>query len=107
MGAKENAVVKAVLDFLKLKGVFAWRNQSTGIYDGKRWRPAHTIRGVSDIIAVHNGTAYFIECKTATGRLSKYQADFRDAVTKAGGVFILARGVADVSQLDWSDNGEV
>jgi len=53
----ESALVRACLDFLALRGVFAFRVNTTGIFDPGRkvFRPFQGMRGVSDILGLLDG----------------------------------------------------
>ncbi len=80
----EREIEREVLDILaNTDGVFAWKNHSVGIFDQKRGvyrRPncPHTIKGVSDIIGVCSGRAFFFEIKTRATkkRVSDHQQLF-------------------------------
>ncbi len=52
-------------------------------------------RGFSDLIVLSGGRVLFLEVKSATGRLSPAQADFRDAVRDQGFAWALVRSVDD------------
>jgi len=56
--------------------------------------------GISDLIAVKAGRTVFVEVKTSTGRLSAAQEAFRQAITDAGGEYIVARSIEDVMGLE-------
>ena len=51
MSTPEGAVVRSVLDFLALRGIVAWRNNTSGIYDKRResYRPNAGRNGVADM----------------------------------------------------------
>ncbi len=49
--------------------------------------------GVPDLVFLHNGQAYFIELKSATGRQSEPQQEAMVAIRWAGGVYELCRTV--------------
>jgi VRR-NUC domain len=52
-------------------------------------------RGFSDLIVLSGGKVLFLEVKSATGRLTPAQADFRDAVRDQGFAWALVRSVND------------
>ncbi len=52
-------------------------------------------RGFADLIVLSSGRVLFLEVKSATGRLSPAQADFRDAVRDQGFAWALVRTVDD------------
>ena len=52
-------------------------------------------RGFADLSVLSGGRVLFLEVKSATGRLSPAQADFRDAVQDQGVSWALVRSVDD------------
>ncbi len=55
--------------------------------------------GISDLCAVREGTVLFIEAKSPHGRLSPAQEQFRGDIERAGGTYVVARGVDDLAEL--------
>lgn len=99
MSTPEGSVVRACLDFLTLKGIVAWRTNTTGIYDpvAKRFRPNAGRNGVADILGCLPGGRFLaIECKAGKGKLSPAQIEFQRDIIQAGGLHIVARSVDDV-----------
>jgi len=96
----EKPTQKAILDYLQIKQYLYWRVNTTGVYDPTkkifRKKPAHSRNGVADIFVLKKGVSYFIEVKGQKGVLSQDQKDFRDDVTKHGGIFIVAKSIDDV-----------
>lgn len=82
----ESLVLGQVRDYLRAFGWFVVRIQQGPL--------CH--RGMSDLICIKEGRVVFVECKTAKGKLSTYQRDFRDAVGAAGGTYVVARSLEDV-----------
>ena len=107
----EASVLKACLQLLQLRGVMAWRNNSTGIYDPakKRFRSFHGLKGTADIlgiveqvidlggIASHCGVFMAVECKRPGEKPTPDQAAFLAAIEDRGGAAIC---VSDVRELD-------
>ena len=92
---KEAEVQRACLDWLKVKGYFAWRSNNTGTYNAKSGGYFfHGVKGVPDICCVHRGRFIGIECKATKGKQSAAQVEFQKALEKAGGKYILARSLA-------------
>ncbi len=98
---REGEVQAAILGYLSLRGdVFTWRN-NTGAYQcapGK-WL-SYGYPGSADILGVWapSGRLLCIEVKRPKGgRQSAEQARFQENVTSRGGVYVLARSVADVA----------
>lgn len=96
----EQEIQNQILDYLTLKGYTCWRQNSSGIYDQKlgRYRKLsrYAVSGISDIIVLSDGRAYFIEVKTEKGRQSDDQKLFQEFVERADCVYYIARCLADV-----------
>ena len=88
--------VPVLVAVTSLPGAMLWR-QNTGTFltmDGRRVVKV-SADGVGDIMGAYRGHAVAIETKTRTGKLRKTQERFRENWLKAGGVYIVARGVDD------------
>jgi hypothetical protein len=97
----EAAVLSQVLALLRLRGVFAWRNHSVGIWDPTRrvFRAHPGLRGVSDVLGIlPGGRLIAIECKAPRGRLTAEQSAFLANVVKAGGVALVVRDVRELER---------
>lgn len=97
MSSTEKATQAAILDYLELKRVFHWRN-NTGAYKpehGGFVRYGHP--GSPDIFAVVAGQLIGIEVKDAKGRLNENQVGFRDGLERAGGRYVVARSLDDIT----------
>lgn len=109
----ESVVVKDCLSYLQLRGAFAWRNQTGMIRldDSKYGKRVirQGVKGGADIIGVHAGRFIAVECKTPHkpgprgGTKGSNQTDdqkwFQAEVEARGGVYIVARGTADLDYL--------
>ena len=96
----EKSIEVSILEWLKLKGIFAWKVENGGVYNQKRG--VHIFSrtrtpGVADIIGIYNGKALAIEVKSEKGRLSDQQKDFLNRFELEGGIVIVARSIEDVS----------
>lgn len=104
MGFKHSpsGLVRVCLDYLKLRGVYAWRANTTGVWDEtkKCFRTFHGLRGVADILGClrPNGRLLAVECKAGKGRLSREQEAFLAGVQAAGGLAVVARSLADLEE---------
>lgn len=83
---------------------FAWRNNSTGVFDREKgfFRTAPK-RGAPDIIVIdhrHNGRFIGIEVKRPGGKMSEEQENFRISVEVAKGEYWLIHSVAELA-LKW------
>lgn len=95
---KEADYQTAIQDYLQYKGIFAWKNHSTGIYNkkGGGWIPLG-LTGVSDILGIlPDGRFLAIEVKKPGGKLTQNQIDFLDIINKNGGVAFMAITIDDV-----------
>jgi len=97
----EGAVVAAILEYLQLRGIFAWR-MNTGatvikVPNGKDRFLRFGKKGISDIIGIlDDGRWLAIECKTEKGKASLDQLYFLAEIAKRGGVAFVARSIEDV-----------
>lgn len=99
----ESEIQNTILEYLTRKGYRCWRQNSAGIYSekGEYWRKPskYSLSGISDIIVLSEGKAYFIEVKTAKGKQRPDQEDFQAFVESAGCEYILARCLEDVMEV--------
>ncbi len=99
----EKEIQNSILEYLAYrKDVFAWPNQSVGIFDPVRkvFRKSHSkhhLNGVSDILGIYRGKPLAIEVKTKIGKVSPDQRDFLHQFGEEGGVCFVARSVQDVT----------
>ena len=98
---REKDIENLILKYLNiLPSTFAWKNNTTGVYDEKRGCYRSTknkwaINGVSDILGIRNGRLLAIEVKTPSGKVTQEQQQFIDRVNKEGGIAGVARSIAD------------
>jgi hypothetical protein len=98
VSAPGSALVKACLDYLALRGVFAWRSNNTGIWDAKKrcWR-FHGLKGVSDIHGVLDGGRFLaVECKEGRGQLTEEQRYYLAIVNELGGLGLVVCSVGEL-----------
>lgn len=92
MKLTEHQVQAQILDWLKLKRIFHWRNNTgahSGQHKGKKWFVRYGVPGAPDIFCVVNGRAIGIEVK-AQGKLqSVEQASWEAKFREAGGAYLL------------------
>lgn len=95
----ERDTQRAILQFLALKKIPAWRINVGAIpsRDG-RFRQNNSMRGMSDVHAIlpPKGTALWIEVKRKGKKATVEQKAFLDRVNNAGGIGIVAYSVEDV-----------
>jgi hypothetical protein len=100
---REQDTVRACLQLLSLRGVFAWRNNSgafvLGRGRGRRFFRAG-LPGSSDVLGVLPGGKFLaVECKAGRNRETLEQAAFLEAVRAAGGVAVTVRDVGELAAL--------
>lgn len=98
---KEQVIQSHILQYLRLKGYFVWKNNTAGIYKRatNSYIPSHA-KGVSDIIGLtKQGVFIAIEVKRSGGKLSPNQEAFLEAIRASGGVAILAYDLKDVEEV--------
>ncbi|MDR2742619.1 MAG: VRR-NUC domain-containing protein [Treponema sp.] len=93
----EGLVKSAILDYLHVRGFFAWNNPTGAV----EVRPGQWMRfgkvGSADIMGCLPGGRFLaIECKAERGRLSGAQRDFLNEVERLGGLAIVARSFQEV-----------
>jgi RecB family endonuclease NucS len=90
----EGQILYDILEYLELRRVYAWRNQ-TGRRGGVRFGKV----GSSDILGVlDDGRALAIEVKSEKGKATQEQLIFLAEVAKRGGVAFIARSIEDVDR---------
>lgn len=98
----EGAVQQSVCKYLALKKISFWRQNNFPPYDVKkqcfRKMPPYSTKGVSDLIALKNGKAYFLEIKDKA-KQSDDQKKFEELVERAGCVYAIVHSIDDVIKL--------
>ena len=111
---KETLIQRKIQIALSNAGCIMWRNETAGAYVGKvihkagdqvtlagaRLMPFGLCKGSADLIGIApDGRFLAVEVKTPTGRASKEQLTFIEAVRKAGGIAGIARSPEDALEL--------
>lgn len=94
----EGIIQKAILSYLKRKGIKAWSNKTQGTWDPRGfYRRNKTEKGIADILGVlpPNGRFLAIEVKTRTGKVTVEQRTFLDIVADFGGLAFVARSLEE------------
>ena len=94
----ESAVQGQILDWLARKGIFHYR-QNTGGANLKGFYVRFGKKGAPDIVAIYRGMYVGIEVKKAGEKQTDDQHKYMQNVRNAGGVYILAYQVEDVTQV--------
>lgn len=99
---KENDIQRQILDYLTIKRVFHYRNNSGGmtkIYNGRKMFMRFGEVGSPDIVCVINGQYVGIEVKKPGGKQSDNQKMFQEKLEQAGGKYILAYSLDDIIKI--------
>jgi hypothetical protein len=99
-----NGLTKCIVDYIALKGGFASRLNSTGIYrqDLQKFVYNTQKRGLSDIIAVYKGKSLNIEVKAGKDRMSEHQLKVKKEIESSGGLYFVAKDFSTFKT--WFDN---
>jgi hypothetical protein len=94
----EHQIQQQILDWLKLKRIFHYRQNSGGIKKGSRF-VKFGAPGAPDIICVIKGAYVGIEVKRVNGMQSRQQFCFQKSLEKAGGYYYLVQSLDDVMEV--------
>lgn len=105
----ESVVLAQCLQYLRLSGVFCWRNANAGILrtdarTGRTWRQFSGEPGSSDILGILRrpgcscGILLAVETKRQGGKLTPDQAAFLDRVRQEGGLGLVIRDVKELQE---------
>ncbi len=95
----ERDVQRAVLEYLAWRKIFAWRNQTTGIYDPRRgvFRAGQTLRGVPDVLGIlPDGRFLGVEVKRPGKHLEPHQQEFQTRATALKAVCVCVHSAAEL-----------
>ncbi len=96
---KEKDVLREILLYLRARGVFHFRINTTGTWHPSRkifLKPHNLTPGTADVIVLKNGKMICLEAKSPTGKQSPEQKQFELNVKRSGGEYYLVRCVQDV-----------
>ncbi len=95
----EKDIQYSILQFLRLKRLFCWKNSTVGIYKKSTgsYIPSQNV-GSPDIFLVNDGTIWGIEVKTPKGKQSDNQKAWQNNFEAVGGRYLLARSLEDVQK---------
>ena len=96
----ESEIQRAILVYLGTRMDLLTGRTNTGAALSKSGLVRFGVKGMADIHCVQKPTGRLIaiEVKTATGRQSNDQKKYQRAITSYGGLYVLARSVADVEK---------
>ena len=89
MGIEENVVQNNIAEYLKLKNIYHWRNNT-----GRRGRVSYGKIGSADFLGLlPNGIFLAVEVKAPGEKLSKDQKIFQKEIEDNNGVYIWADSI--------------
>lgn len=100
-------IQNAICEVLMYRGIFFWRSNNIPVF-GKnksgnwtyRSMGKYAVRGVPDIICIHNGKFIGLEVKRdKKSPLSEYQETFRDNLITNGGYYYVLTSTNDLLQV--------
>lgn len=105
----EAMIQASILEYLAARHIFAMRlNSGTmmSTHAGKSYRTVLCAPGTADILAfipdsyspIRPTRAFWIECKSATGKQTPIQKSFQRQVEDEGHKYIIARSIDDVEE---------
>lgn len=96
----EKHIQRQILEYLTLKRIFHYKNNTSGIYVKKTgsYIPSQSV-GAPDIVCVINGQYVGIEVKQPGCKLSPHQEAFRDSLQCAGGKYLVAYSLEDIIKI--------
>lgn len=86
---RESAIQAQIIQYLSLKGIFHYRNNSGGFKDANNHFYRFGAVGSPDIICVVEGRFVGIEVKAPGGKQSDHQISFQKRLEGAGGRYVL------------------
>lgn len=101
---KETEVQSSIMDFLLMKKIYCWRNQSGVVYDhitgNYRRLSKYQLKGVSDILGIlPSGQFFAIEVKRdKSSKPSDDQVEFIRNIIKNNGIAFVAHSIDDVQE---------
>ena len=91
-----NQLTQQILSHLFSIGCFAWRANTTGVWDyANALYRASPKKGVPDILGCYKGRFLGIEVKSPTDRLNPEQEGFQRSIAHAGGVCFMIKSYED------------
>ncbi len=96
---KEADIQAAILDYLRLRGRFFWRNNSGAFKTERGGFYRVGMPGGPDLIGCVDGKFVGMEVKTEKGRLSDAQEAFAASLRAEGGAYHVVRSIDEVQRL--------
>ena len=95
----EKDIVKMCLDYLTLKKIFHYRQNTGGFKTERGSFVRFGFKGSPDIVVVINGKYIGLECKVPNGKQSDGQIKFEQELKSAGGDYHIITNYEDLKKL--------
>jgi hypothetical protein len=98
----EKDIQRAIIQYLTMKKVFFWRNNSGAMvseYNGNKRFMRFGEVGSPDICVIKDGFFIGLEVKTEKGKQSIYQLQWETDLILAGGQYYVVRSIDDVIKI--------
>ena len=97
---KEREIQRAVLEYLRLRKFFCWKNNTVGIYkkDTGKYIPSQSV-GAPDIFLVIKGQIYGLEIKSEKGKQSESQKRWQLLFEAAGGKYFIVNSLSELLKI--------
>ena len=96
---REQDIQRAILQYLEFRGIFHYRNNSRAFVDSTKHFYRFGALGSPDIVCVIDGQYVGIEVKRRGGKQSDHQKAFQKRLEEAGGRYLLAHCIDDITLL--------
>ncbi len=109
MGKAESEIQKSILEWLKVKGYFAWRNYLGGVtrQGFKTKNPASGMPDIMGLLKDGSGRMFAIEVKTSKGAVADHQAEKISQLIANGAIAFIARDLKTVEEVFCGLEGRV
>lgn len=102
MKKTESILQQQICEYLSIKGVFYFSvpNEHYNISHAQRMtlKKMGLLPGMPDLAILANGSIYFLEVKTESGRVSEQQKNIHNVLTSMGYIVEVVRSVEDVQR---------
>lgn len=105
--SRANELTKAVIDYLRLKGVRCWRSNSVGIFDPTKKvfrKPSGSSTGIADVTGLRKpmGQHIEVEIKRVGEKQRQSQIDHQKSIEEMGGLYFLTTSIGNfIEQWEW------
>ena len=99
MAKEEKQIQNAVEQYLSLKKVFYWKNNSGALPTASGGFIRFGAVGSPDICVIKDGQFIGIEIKTPKGKQSDTQKEFQGRLELAGGKYYIVRSLEEVTKI--------